>query len=457
MFFVLGVTLIILFYYYYTKNFDYWKKRGVKYEKPVILVGNYGRNFLMQQSRSLIIDEVYWKYPEEKVVGLFRASTPELVIRDPELVKKVLISDFYSFYRRGFNPYRHKIEPVMRNVFILEGDLWKMLRNKITPAFSSSKLKATFPLIVDRAEKLQERTYSLLKTNPSEPIDARDLMARYTIDFIGTVGFSLDADTLNDEESEFRKLGFDIFNLGFKDFVFNVLKEIFPALCQDLKMFGRVENRVLNLVKQIQDSRDNKPSGKNDFIDQLLEYKQKGPIEIESIEKVSEDGTPKRVTLEFDDILIAAQVFVFFAAGFETTSSTTSYTLHQLAFNPEKQLKVQREIDAVLAKHDNKLSYESIKEMTYLDWAFKEAMRLFPALGHLMRECTGKYTFSDINLTIDEDVRICVPVTALHMDPLYWDNPKEYRPERFHTDNFTATQKSVYFPFGEGPRGCIGK
>lgn len=451
------VTVIVVIYLYYTRNFDYWAKRGIKYEKPVIFFGNYGKNFLMQQSRSLIMDEIYWKYPTEKVVGLFRAATPELVIRDPDIVKQVLISDFHSFYRRGFHPYRYEIEPTMRNVFIVEGDLWKMLRQKITPAFSSRKLKAAFPLVINRAEKLQERTLSLLKTKPGEPIDARDLMARYTIDFIGSVGFGLDADSLNDENNEFRKLGYDIFNLGFKDFVGVVLKEIFPRLCKDFKIFGRVENRVYSLVKQIQEDRGNKPSGKNDFMDQLLEYKNKGLIEIESIERSLPDGTPERVTFEFDDILIGAQVFVFFAAGFETASSTTSYTLHQLAFNPDKQVKVQKEIDEVLAKHNNKLSYDCIKEMTYLEWSFKESMRLFPALGHLMRECTEKYTFSDIDLTINEGVRICVPLTALHMDPLYWDNPQEFRPERFHPDNFNAVQKSVYFPFGEGPRGCIGK
>ncbi|KAL0819292.1 hypothetical protein ABMA28_008529 [Loxostege sticticalis] len=451
---IIFIIVLIVFYLYNTRTFNYWAKRGVKHDKPVIIFGTNAKNFLMKQSRSQAMEEMYWKYPNEKVVGFYRSTTPELVLRDPDVIKQVLISDFSHFYARGFHPYPKVIEPIMRNLFVVEGDLWKMLRQKMTPAFTSAKLKAMFPLIVETAEKLQERTLSNIKSGAC--IDARDLMARYTTDFIGSCGFGLDADSLNEEDSEFRRLGYDTFNVGFKDFVVAVLKEVFPALTKNLELFGRVEGRMFSLFEQIQKSKGYKPSGRGDFVDLLLEYKQKGPIEIESLEKFLPDGTPEKVTLELDNILVVAQTFLFFAAGFETSSSTTSYALHQLAFNPEIQTKVQKEIDEVLARHNNKLCYEAVKEMSYLDCVFKEGMRLFPALGHLLRECTNQYTFKDLGFTIDPGVKATVPVKALHMDPKYWDNPEEFRPERFLPDQFTAKQKAVYFPFGEGPRNCIG-
>lgn len=159
-----------------------------------------------------------------------------------------------------------------------------------------------------------------------------------------------------------------------------------------------------------------------------------------------------------DDILMTAQVFVFFAAGFETSSSATSFTLHQLAYHPEVQKKVQEDIDRVLAKHDNKLSYEAVKEMTYLDWAFKEGMRMFPSLGFLIRKCVGKYTIPELGMTIDDKVRVFIPVQSMQNDPKYFDSPEEFRPERFHPDSFeSAKLKFVYLPFGEGPRACIGE
>lgn len=156
-------------------------------------------------------------------------------------------------------------------------------------------------------------------------------------------------------------------------------------------------------------------------------------------------------------MLMAAQVFVFFAAGFETSSSATSFTLHQLAYHPEVQTKLQKEIDLVLEKHDNKLSYDAVRQMTYLEWSFKEGMRMFPSLGFLIRKCARPYTFKDLNVTIDDGVTIMIPVQALHNDPKYWKEPEVFRPERFHPDEFNAVQKSTYLPFGTGPRACIGK
>ncbi|KAL0868785.1 hypothetical protein ABMA27_008217 [Loxostege sticticalis] len=450
---IFGIALVVI-YLYNTRTFNYWAKRGVKHDKPVIFFGNSAKNFLMKQSRSEAAEEMYYKYPNEKVVGFYRSSAPELILRDPDLVKQVLISDFVHFYARGFHPYPKNVEATINNLFITEGDLWKMLRQRMTPAFTSGKLKHMFPLIIERAEKLQVRTLNAAKKGV--PIDARDLMARYTIDFIGCCGFGLDADTLNEEDSEFRKLAFDLFNFTLKDLIIFNLKEMFPALTQNLKFFGRVEERVFRIINQIIKDKGYKPSGRGDFVDLLLEYHQKGPIEVESLEKLLPDGTPEKVTMGLTNDLIVSQTFLFFGAGFETSSSTTSTTLHHLAFNPEIQKKVHKEIDEVLTRHNNKLSYDAIQEMTYLEWAFKEGLRVFPALGHLMRRCTRKYTFKDINLTIDPGVKIMVPVRALHNDPQYWDNPKEFRPERFHPDEFTSKQKAVYFPFGDGPRNCIG-
>ncbi|KAL0819290.1 hypothetical protein ABMA28_008527 [Loxostege sticticalis] len=445
---------VVAVYFYKTKTFNYWAKKGVKHEKPVIFFGNNVKNFLMMESRAQAMERMYWKYPKEKVVGFYRSSVPELVLRDPALIKSVLVSDFGHFHMRGFHPYPKNIEPVIRHLFVVEGDYWRMLRQKMTPAFTSGKLKAMFPLIVEKAEKLQVRTSDLAK--PGEPLDARDLMARYTTDFIGSIGFGLDADSMNKENSEFRKIGNDTFNPGLKEVLYTVLQEFFPFLAQNLKVFGRLEKPIFDIVKQVKESKGNKPTNRGDFIDQLLEYQQKGPIEIESLEKFKPDGTPEKVVMELDDTLFAAQVFLFFAAGFETSSSTTSTTLHHLAFNPEEQKKVQKEIDEVLARHNNKLSYDAVKEMKYLECAFKEGIRLFPALGYLMRACAKKYTFEDIGLTIDPGVKVMVPVKALHMDPAYWEQPWEFRPERFLPENFTAAQKSVFFPFGEGPRNCIG-
>ncbi|CAG9788227.1 unnamed protein product [Diatraea saccharalis] len=450
---ILSLTLIAL-YLYSTRKFNYWKKRGIKYVKPVILFGSNSENFLMRKSLTETLTNWYREYPEEKVVGYFRSSEPGLLIRDPELIKRVLITDFAHFYERGLHPDKRGIEPLLQNLFFAEGDLWRLLRQRMTPAFTSGKLRAMFPLIIERAEQLQSRT--LAASREGRTMDARDLMARYTTDFIGACGFGLDAGSLNDENSEFRKLGNQIFEFNISMAIITILKDAFPLLSRNLKYMSRLENQVISLVNQILKVRNYQLSSRNDFIDLMIDCKQKGVIEVESLEKVKSDGTPDRVKLELTDDLIAAQVFVFFAAGFETSSSATSYTLYQLAHNPEVQKRVQKEIDEVLSKHDNKLSYDAVKSMTYLEWTFKEGMRLFPSLGYLARKCTRKYTFPELNFTIDEGVLVTVPVQGINTDGQYFDNPFEFRPDRFKPENVSESNRYVYLPFGDGPRACIG-
>lgn len=449
------LVAIVALYIYGTRNYKYWQQRGVKHDKPVPFFGNNYRNYLRQKSITELAVEMYWKYPTEKVVGFYRASRAELVIRDIDIAKRILTTDFAYFYPRGLNQHRDAIEPLLKNLFFVDGDTWRLLRQRMTPAFTSGKLKAMFPLIVERAERLQAR--ALQDAAGGRELDARDLMARYTTDFIGACGFGLDADSLKDENSAFRKLGATIFKFGFKELVIITLKELFPNLFKNLKTLSRVENGIFTLVDSVVKQRNYQPSGRNDFIDLLLECKQRGKMVGESIERMKPDGTPEVTSLELDDELLAAQVFVFFAAGFETSSSATSYTLHELAHNVEVQERAQKEIDRVLAKYNNKLSYDAIKEMTYLEWCLKEGMRMFPSLGFLIRECARNYTIEELNLTINKGVRVVIPLQAIQNDPNYFENPSEFRPERFSPENFNSSNKYTYMPFGEGPRACIGE
>ncbi|XP_063630138.1 cytochrome P450 6B2-like [Cydia splendana] len=458
MIFLIAGVIITFLYWYSTRTFSYWKNRGVKHDSPVPGLGNNADQVFARKSMSQVIEDVYWRYPNEKIVGFYRLTQPELVIRDPDVIKSVFTTDFPYFYARSHlgSESGDQVEPLRRNMLVAEGDLWRLLRQGCSPAFTMGKLKAMFPLIVERAERLQELTLGLVERGA--PIDARDLMARFTIDFIGACGLGIDAAALNDDNSPFRKLGEQIFHIGPRETIIYILKELFPGKFPFLKYFGQFEEYLLHLVREIQNMRNNTPSGRNDFVDMLMEMKRKGKIEVESMERRKPDGTPERVSMELDDMLIAANVFMFFAAGFETASNSTSFTLHALAYNPDKQKKVQQEIDRVLGKHKNKLSWDAIKEMQYLEWTFKEGLRMQPPVGHIGRTCKRKYTFQELGLTIDEGVRVRISVQALHKDPLYWDNPEEFRPERFSPDEYNeARTKYTYIPFGTGPRICAGE
>lgn len=448
------ILFLVVLYYYGTRTFDYWKKKGVKHDTPLPYVGNNLRQFVQRASMCMMATETYFKYPEERVVGFFRGTSPELVIRDPDIMKRILITDFHHFHARGFNPHKTVIEPLLKNLFFADGDLWKLIRQRFTPAFSTSKLKGMFPIITERAEKLQ---IIAEEVSDRDFYDVRELMARYTTEFIGVCGFGINMDSLSDENSQFRWLGKRIFLRTPRDALNAALKMIFPELCKNLHFLApELEISMVHLVQTILKERNYKPAGKNDFIDLLLELREKGKVSGESIEHRNADGTPKMVELEISDLLMAAQVFVFFGAGFETSSTASSYTLHQLAFNPECQTKVQEEIDRVVNKHGNKLTYEAINEMKYLEMAFYEGMRMYPSVGYLLRMCSSpKYTIPELDLTIDEGVKIFIPIQAMHKDERFFQNPDKFDPERFRDG--TSHMNNYYLPFGEGPRACVGK
>lgn len=450
---LLIILTTIAFYFYATKSHKYWAERNVKHNPPIPLFGNHLPNQLGQKSVTTIFWELYKKYSNEKVVGYYRGRVPELMIRDPDIIKCVLSADFDHFYYRGF---ARKSEPLFANLFHADGDVWRLLRQRITPAFTTAKLKGMFPLVVKCAEKLQELVGEMIERG--DECDARELMARFTTEFIGACGFGIEMDAINNQRSQFRELGILIFARPLKIRLLFPLLELFPELKSVLYVSDHsVEDGITAIVNKIREQRNYKPSGRNDFIDLLLELETKGKIVGESIEKRAADGTPVQAEIDMDVKLIVAQVFIFFAAGFETSSSATSFTLHQLAFYPEIQTKIQKEIDEVLSRHNNKLCYEAVAEMSYLDMTFKEAMRMFPSLGVLNRVCTKKYTIPGTNLTIDPGVKIAIPIQALQMDEKYFDNPKEFRPERFLPKAVQGRHKYVYLPFGEGPRACVGK
>ncbi|XP_011550954.3 cytochrome P450 6B2 [Plutella xylostella] len=445
---------LIAFYFYSTRNHSYWSKRNVKHEKPIPIFGNHFRNIFGYKSITDISEELYNKYKDEKVVGYYRGNTPELIVRDPELVKRILNVDFAYFYMRGLTR-NDALEPLLLSLFHVEGDRWKLLRQRLTSAFTTHKLKGMFPLVVQCAGKLQAAAAALAAR--AEPYDVRELMARFTTEFIGACGFGIEMDTINNEHSQFRDLGKLIFTPSLRSVILIGLIEIYPNLMNYVSVSNKeIEKSILQIFNQIREQRNYKPIGRNDFVDLLLELEQKGKIQGESIEKRDSDGKPIQVEMDLDMKVMVAQLFVFFAAGFETSSSATSFTLHQLAYNPDVQTRIQGDIDRVMTKYNNKLCYESISEMKLLDMAFKESMRMFPSLGVLNRVCAKKYVIPELGITLDPGVKILIPIQAIQKDEKYFDNPTEYRPERFTAEAEKERHKFVYLPFGEGPRACIG-
>ncbi|KAG9870697.1 cytochrome P450, partial [Aureobasidium melanogenum] len=145
----------------------------------------------------------------------------------------------------------------------------------------------------------------------------------------------------------------------------------------------------------------------------------------------------------------------FLVAGHETTSSTLSFTYYNLLKNPDKLLKVQREVDEVVG--DNVLELQHLPKLTYLDACIKETLRLSSPIsrwGVCPREDTtlqGKYE-------VKKDVQLGANLRGLHHDPAVWgDDHEDFKPERMLKSNFEKLPPNSWKPFGNGMRSCIGR
>lgn len=153
---------------------------------------------------------------------------------------------------------------------------------------------------------------------------------------------------------------------------------------------------------------------------------------------------------------IAAQVFLFYLAGTETSTSTVAYTMYELTQNEDVMYRAQEDIKTTLEAHNGELSYEAIMDMKFIDLCVKETLRKFPGLPILNRICTIDYHIPNTKFTIEKGTPIIVSLLGIHRDEKYFPNPERYDPERF-SDDRKDYDEAMYMPFGAGPRNCIGK
>lgn len=153
---------------------------------------------------------------------------------------------------------------------------------------------------------------------------------------------------------------------------------------------------------------------------------------------------------------IAAQVFLFYIAGTETSASAISFTLYELAKNPNLMKRAQDEIDEALAKNNGDLCYDLISGLEFLDLCIKETTRMYPGLPILNRECTKDYKIPGSKYVITKGTAIVISMMGLHRDEKYFPQADTFDPDRF-TDEKHAYNEKAFIPFGEGPRNCVGK
>ncbi|KAJ4434864.1 hypothetical protein ANN_23435, partial [Periplaneta americana] len=454
LFLVTAIALVTIYFYFkWSYTCMYWKKRNVRCVKPIFPFGNFLDAMTVRKSLGEVFKDLYERLEGEKLCGMYLFSKPGLLIRDPSLIKSVMVKDFSYFPDHTFHN-NHEIDPLTANLFHLAGEKWKNLRAKLTPTFTSGKIKMMFQILMECGYELSNTLQESAKNE--EIIEVKDIVARYSTDVIASCAFGIQCNCLQNPNAEFRQWGKKFFEPSIIGAIHTIFSTLYPKMLDLIKMKTfdvNVTNYFRKMVQETVNYREENNIRRNDFMQLLIQLKNKGRIEDEHATHIassdkSDDG------LSMDSVI--AQAFVFYSAGFETSSTTITFCLYELAQNPDIQERVREEIHASLRKYGENVTYDSIQEMGYLDKVVAETLRKYPALPFLTRECVQSYKIPGSDVVVDKGTPVVIPVLALHRDPKYYPDPDRFNPERFNEEEKTKRHQCVYLPFGEGPRICIG-
>ncbi|XP_071576390.1 probable cytochrome P450 6a14 [Temnothorax nylanderi] len=446
---VLTIALSVVYIYYKYVLFNFWRKKGIFYVEPVVPAGNLTDFVTGKLSVGELFHDAYVKYKDYRAFGMYTFFKPNLVIADLDLIRMVLTKEFGSFHDRGMF-CNEKTDPLSGHLFLLPGKKWRNLRVKLTPTFTSGKIKQIFIILKESGEEFTRSLESKAQTN--DCIEIKDMFARYSTDIIMSTAFGIKSNCIKQPDNEFRYWGKKVFEE--KPF-WNALL-IFAPQIMDFFSIPFTDRGVTNFfTKMFRDNVEYRQSHnviRHDFMNLLIQLMEKGYVEPDDEEDITGiSSNVNRLTM----LEAAAQAYVFFLAGFETSSTTATYCLYELAQHQDIQNKVRKEIDEILKKH-GEMTYNAVNEMTYLHKVVNETMRKYPPVPVLNRVCTKDLDLPTTNIHLPEGTLITIPVLGLHRDPSIYPDPDKFDPERFDGDKIATRHPYAYLPFGEGPRICIG-
>ncbi|XP_051157310.1 cytochrome P450 9e2-like [Leptopilina boulardi] len=437
------IFLIGIIFYYFNKKKNIFDELDIPYVQPKPFFGNVIPCILQKLNYIELVTKLYNTFPKVKYFGMFDFQTPVIVIRDPEIIKLIGIKNFESFTdHRGFT--NESIDPIFgRSLFSLKGDQWREMRTILSPSFTSSKMKMMFNLTTNCAQNF---TKSLIEKSKDLDymVNLKDVFTRVSADVISTCAFGVNIDSMKDPKNNLYVIGREATNfdgiLSLKFLLirnFKMISKLFRITIFNSKV-NRFFTDVINSNITI---RREKGINRQDFLQWMMEFQDK-------------NNENRKLSLEE----IVANVVLFFVGGLDAISSTLSFALHEIAVNPNVQKKLQQDIDDILENSQGQPTYQDIMNMPYMNAVVNEILRLYP-IGQVERICNRKFQLPPISsekepIIVYPGMSISFPMFAIHRDPQYFENPEKFDPERFLNEK--RVNAATFFPFGVGPRICIG-
>ncbi|KAL0443795.1 UNVERIFIED_CONTAM: cytochrome [Sesamum latifolium] len=400
------------------------------YSKPI----NFSDDFVPRIAP--FIHKIVNNYGEQSF--LWFGPRPAVIVLDPEIIREIL-SKSYIFQKLSGNPITRMLA---RGIATYETDKWAKHRRLINPAFHVEKLKHMVPAFYLSCADMLSKWEKIVPREGSCELDVWPYLQTLTSDAISRTAFG----------SSYEE-GRRIFELQKEQakLIMEALRTVYIPGSRFLptknnkrmnEIVREVESSVLGIVNKRMKAIKAGESAGDDLLGLLLES---------NLKEIEQHGNKFAMSLK--EVIEECKLFYF--AGQETTSTLLVWTMILLSKHKDWQDRARDEVLQLFGR--DKPDYQELNHLKIITMIIHEVLRLYPPAVMLGRTIHKETTIG--NATLPAGIQLFLPTVLLHQDTKIWgDDAKEFNPDRFSEGVSKATKGQFsYFPFGWGPRMCIGQ
>jgi cytochrome P450 len=360
------------------------------------------------------------------VVRMRFFAWPAYLVNHPEGVKHILQVNQLN-YNKDLYPYK-ALKPLLgRGLVTNDGEGWLHQRHLMQPAFHRKRLTAFGTLMTGATVAMLDRWEDLADRN--QPLDVAAEMLRLALCIAGKALFSID---LSDET---RTIGQAVTTVN--KLLTAYLSTPFPPLNVPTPRNRRLQvaYRTLDqVVHGIITQRRQQITDPGDLLSMLLAARDE------------ETGQG------MDDQQVRDEVITLLLAGHETVSTALTWTWYLLSHYPDVERRLHTELETVLG--GQRPAVDHLAKLSYTRMVLEEALRLYPPAWVFGRKAIADDEIGGYFIPAKSMIVLSPYLT--HRHPAFWENPELFDPERFTPERSAGRPHYTYFPFGGGPRMCIG-
>lgn len=388
---------------------------------------------LMAQFKSDVIGAYTRLHEQYGDVVSFRVAHQRLyMFFHPDAIREILVTQAKAFIRvprvvQVFAQWNGQ------SVLIVEGEAWRRQRRLVQQGFQPRRFEGYGRTMVEAATRLTETWLAAIHTHGHVDTEIDQAMTGLTLELICRVMFDTDVSELR---QDIARAVATLSEVAFHEMQSPwTLPDWWPSRWIKNKVWAMrvLDDAVWRIVRERRaDGRDH-----GDLLSMLLAA-------------VDEEGDGGQL----DDRQVRNEIMTLMLAGHDTTAAALDWTWYNLAQHPEVVRQCQAELDAVLGSREATVA--DVPRLKLIEAVVKESLRMYPpAIGVFLRQTTTAVTIGGYTLPPGALVGLNSYVTQ--RDPRWFDEPARFKPQRFLPPHHESIPSHAYFPFGAGPRVCIGQ